>query len=356
MRRGASEGLQGARSRTARSRGELRVPGCTALRSLLLLASAPLGPALPLAAQDAPLNSAALFLLFPVGAEAVGMGQTGIAMAGRSDAAFWNPAGLAGLESGEFSLHSATLAAGRTHVVTAYFPSSSVGVIGGALYLVDYGELESTDSIGNPIGRLAPRNLEFLASYATTVAGGVTLGINYKLIEFRAACSGDCRNVPDAQGVTHALDVGGQFALGPARALRVGVAVRHLGFPLQVQNKEQADPLPVRFAVGARYRVAFRPLTGVASAEPFDLRVAADVDSPWRGTGDSEMRVGFDVGYGQLVRVRGGYAFTDDGLSGPSVGVGVASGAIGVDLARSFLTDTDLVVPNPTFFSFRVTF
>jgi hypothetical protein len=62
------------------------------------------------------------------------------------------------------------------------------------------------------------------------------------------------------------------------------------------------------------------------------------------------------VGYQRLVRVRAGYAFVQDGLSGPSVGLGVESGSIGVDLARTFLTGSDLQIENPAFFSFRVTF
>jgi hypothetical protein len=43
-------------------------------------------------------------------------------------------------------------------------------------------------------------------------------------------------------------------------------------------------------------------------------------------------------------------------LSGPSVGLGVESGSLGVDFARAFLTGSDLQVESPTFFSFRVTF
>ncbi|MGH7645402.1 MAG: PorV/PorQ family protein [Gemmatimonadales bacterium] len=311
-------------------------------------------PAARLSAQGQPLNSGALFLVFPVGAEAVGMGQTGVALDGRGEAAFWNPAGLATLEDKEFALHTATLAAGRTHVVSAYFPSSRLGVLGGAVYLVDYGDLESTDSSGATVGRLSPRNFEFLASYATTLGGAVALGINYKLVQFRTDCSGTCGEAPSGDGVTHALDLGGQFALGPAHALRIGVALRHVGFALQVQNKEQADPLPARLAVGARYRIALRPLGD--DGERLDLRVAADFDSPWGSYEDAEMRLGFDLGFREFVRLRGGYAFVEDGLSGPSVGLGVTSGSIGVDLARSFLSGTELVVSNPTFFSFRVAF
>src|SRR6185436_5748745 len=80
-------------------------------------------PTVRLSAQEAPLNAGALFLVFPVGAQAVGMGQAAMAATGRGDAAFWNPAGLATLSDAEFALHSATLVAGRSNVLGAYFPS-----------------------------------------------------------------------------------------------------------------------------------------------------------------------------------------------------------------------------------------
>ena len=284
------------------------------------------------------------------------MGQTATASAGRGEAAFWNPAGLATLSNDEFALHSATLVAGRSHVLGAYFPSRGIGVLGGAVYLVDYGDLDRTDNNGNTIARIAPRNFEFLASYATTLSGSFALGVSYKLIQFRVDCSGDCRDFPAGTGATHALDFGGQFRVGPGGPLRVGVALRNVGFRLQVQNQAQADALPTRLAVGALYELRLRPATGGTLEDAFDLKLAADVDSPWGEAGRSETRLGFDVGYQRLVRVRAGYAFVRDGLSGPSVGLGVESGSLGVDFARAFLTGSDLQVESPTFFSFRVTF
>jgi hypothetical protein len=313
-------------------------------------------PTFQLSAQEPPLNTGALFLVFPVGAQAVGMGQTAVGAEGRSEAAFWNPAGLATLETNEFALHSATLVAGRSHVLGAYFPSRGIGVVGGAVYLVDYGDLERTDQNGNTIARIAPRNFEFLVSYATALARSFVFGLSYKLVQFRVDCSGDCRDFPVGQGTTHALDLGGQFRVGAGGPLRVGVTLRNVGFKLQVQNKPQADPLPTRLAVGAQYHVLLPARDGATPGEHFDLRVAADVDSPWGRQGQSEMRFGLDVGYQRLLRLRAGYAFMQDGLAGPSVGVGVESGSIGVDLARTFLTGSDLLVENPTFFSFRVTF
>jgi len=308
---------------------ERRMAGTWWHTTILAFACLSIVPTFDLSAQDLPLNTGALFLVFPVGARAVGMGQTAMGSEGHADAAFWNPAGLATIETNEFSLHSATLVAGRSHVLGAYFPSRGIGVLGGAVYLVDYGDLDRTDANGNTIARIAPRNFEFLASYATQLAGSFVFGLSYKLVQFR---------------------------VGPGGPLRVGVALRNVGFKLQVQNKPQADPLPARLGVGAQYLILLPMREGAAPGERFDLLVAADVDSPWGHPGQSELRFGFDVGYQRLVRVRAGYALVQDGLSGPSVGLGLESGSIGVDLARTFLTGSDLIIENPTFFSFRVTF
>src|SRR2546426_217451 len=294
MRRRASDG----------GRADWRMGGWGAAALLTWLSAY---PPIRLSAQQVN-NSGALFLVFPVGARAVGMGQTAAALDGRGEATFWNPAGLATLEKNEFGLQSATLVAGNTDALTAYFPSHRVGVLGGAIYLVDYGDLDRTDATGNTIGRIAPRNLEFVASYATGIAGAFSFGVNYKLVQFVVDCSGDCTNIPSAKGTTHAVDVGGQVAAGPEGALRLGVAVRNIGFKLQVNNGDQADALPARLLIGALYRIVLPAGRGDGPGERFDLKVAADVDSPWGSYGGAQMRVGRDVGHPRPVRAGGGYA------------------------------------------------
>src|SRR5260370_10525665 len=103
---------------------------------------------------------------------------------------------------------------------------------------------------------ITPGNIEFLASYAAALGGAFAFGINYKLIEFRVDCSGDCRDFPSGEGLTHAIDVGGQFSLGETGALRLGFALRNGGFNLQVQNGDHADPLPAQLAPPASYPLA----------------------------------------------------------------------------------------------------
>ena len=343
------------RRRTSKGWAGGRVGGRIISLALLLL---PAYPPARLPAQAQPNNSGALFLSLPVGAEAVGMGQTAVTLEGHGVAAFWNPAGLATMSESEFGLQNAMLAVGSSYAITGYVHTHGIGVFGGAIYLLDYGDLERTDSTSSTIARISPRNVEFLASYATQLGSALNIGINYKLIEFRVACSGDCREFPNGEGVTHGLDLGGQLVVGPEGALRIGIAVRNIGFKLQVNNRDQADPLPAHLVVGALYRLAFRRSSAAgAPADGLDVKVAADLDSPWGSYGDSEMRFGVDVGYQRLVRLRGGYAFVrGEGLGGPSVGMGVSSGSIGVDFARTFLSGSDFVTDNPTFFSFRVAF
>src|SRR5204862_247304 len=77
-------------------------------------------PTVQLSAQEPPLNAGALFLAFPVGAQAVGMGQTATASAGRGEAEFWTPAGPATLAADEFALHSASLVAGKSNALPPY--------------------------------------------------------------------------------------------------------------------------------------------------------------------------------------------------------------------------------------------
>ena len=212
------------------------------------------------------------------------MGQTAVTLEGHGEAAFWNPAGLATLDESEFGLQNGSLAVGKSYALTAYVHSHGIGVLGGAVYLLNYGDLERTDSTGGTIAQVSPRNLEFLASYATQV-GALSIGVNYKLVEFRVECTGDCREFPNGEGVTHGLDVGGQLAVGPEGALRIGVAVRNIGFKLQVNNRDQADPLPAHLVVGALYRLTLRgevPPGSAPGAEPegLDVKLAADLDSP----------------------------------------------------------------------------
>jgi hypothetical protein len=297
-----------------------------------------------------PTAGGAAFLLVPVGAKAAALGQAAVADGGTSEAAFWNPAGLATMAHSELAIHRAHTFASDNTVLSGYLVSQSFGTVGLAGYLVDFGSQEVVQGAGRPAtGQISPRNIELIASYGTDIAGAFTLGFNYKLIQFRQDCSGDCTPFRTIVGTTHGVDVGMQYGTRPQDAFRFGVAILHAGFKLQVNNREQADPLPTRVQVGAAYRVKLP--TPADAGERLDARFLVDLQDMWGSYENPDARVGVELAYGDILRIRTGYAFLHAESSGPSIGVGLQFGRLGLDFARIFFESSSL--ENPVYLTLR---
>ena len=304
------------------------------LRLFSLAALVALCAAKPISAQQTadPESGGGAFLLLPVGARATALGQAAAADWGSTEAIFWNPAGLAVSDQHEVAVHFASTFISDNTALVGSFAAGQLGVLGFAAYLVDYGSQEVVGGRGVSVGRISPKNVELLASYATALGAGVSVGVNYKLIQLRQDCSGQCSAFPSVAGTTHGVDMGLQYAVAGSDAFRLGFAVRHAGFKLQLRNEGQADPLPTRVQVGAIYRVLLPRMRG--TDERFDARLLVDVDDEWGEYDDLDWRIGLDLGLRDLVRFRTGYAFLDSQSRGPSVGVGIRVGRIAIDLAR----------------------
>src|SRR5215208_4417126 len=108
-------------------------------------------------AQGAPAEEGALFLLVPVGARAIGMGQAVTAEEDGSEAVWWNPAGLARLEKREAAIHHQRGLGYTADAVSLIVPSSLLGVIGLSVHIFDFGEIPSTDIIGTEGGEILTR-------------------------------------------------------------------------------------------------------------------------------------------------------------------------------------------------------
>ena len=297
----------------------------------------------PARAQDQVEEGGATFLLIPVGARSAALGQAAIADYGTSEAAFWNPAGLAQIPETELAIHFASTFASNNTAITAQFPTRRLGVLGISGYLVDFGSQEVVVGPGAPTGRISLKNIELLASWATQVIGKLALGVNYKLIQFRQDCSGDCGTVRTVVGTTHGVDVGAQYAFGASENLRIGLAVRHAGFKLQLENRDQADPLPTRMQIGISWRV-FLPQPKDAT-QRLDARLLFDVQDAWGQIDNPDARLGLELGYGQAVRLRAGYAFLHSESRGPSIGAGLRFGRIALDIARIFFSSSNFDEP-----------
>ncbi|MGQ0714122.1 MAG: PorV/PorQ family protein [Gemmatimonadaceae bacterium] len=320
-------------------------------RLYLALALASLG-VVPARAQPAGLTTeGAPFLLLPVGARAVGMGQALVADQPGTEAIWWNPAGVARSERREIAVHHYETIVGTGDAVSILIPSSLLGVFSASLYALDFGTEAVTDSLGTQIGSIVTRNVVYGATYATPIGGRINAGITFKIVQFRIDCSSGCES---QSGSSSALDFGAQYDLGFLAPVSIGVAVRNMGAPLQVNDSEQADPLPARIQIGVMYRVP-----GVERYAPqTELHLTGDVLDRLKMESPAP-RVGAALTWRQRAHLRGGYVFESTNSaesSGPSMGLGLATDNLRLDIATIFEGFSTDAGKRPTYVSLRYLF
>lgn len=291
-----------------------------------------------------------LLLLVPVGARASAIGGTGTARSG-PDAVFRNPAGLAGLESNMFVIHHSdmSLAAQIDAFSLLMTPFSSTFAL--SYQLFDKGDITTTDPTGLPTGELSLRDHLLVASFATAVGGGISAGVNYKLFQQRIDCTGDCGS-SESRGTTHAVDIGMRLAPRWHPELEVGAGVVNLGFPLQLVNAAQADPLPARLHLGLGYDVlgAFREDSLLA------LRLLLDVRDFLTEPGTPVVSYGVEMDMQRIVFLRAGYAPGEGLGTGAAVGVELRYDRFDVAVARSFVNSSLEADTEPFQVSFGLNF
>ena len=227
-----------------------------------------------LRAQNGIADQAALFLLLPVSARAVGMGQSMMAASGSGDAVWWNPAGIATVRRGDAALHHSQSVIGTSEALTVTAASSLLGVVALSANILDFGgDIPAVDNQGNVVGKILPRNLALVGTYATTIGRRVRAGVSYKLVQFRFDCEGLCPSLPTKQASTSALDGGVQFDLPTKLPITIGAAIRNVGVDLQINDSPQSDPLPTRLQIGATARYVIPKVY----ADDAELLVSADV-------------------------------------------------------------------------------
>jgi len=309
--------------------------------------------ATPASAQPSGLTTeGAPFLLLPVGARAVGMGQAIVGdPEGGTEGLWWNPAGVARSERREVAVHHYETIIGTGDVVSILIPSSLLGVFSVSLYALDYGDFPVTDSLGTQIGSLLTRNVAYAATYATPIGGRINAGITFKIVQLRLDCTSGC---PSLSGTTSALDFGAQYDLDFLAPVSVGVAVRNVGAPLQVNDSPQADPLPTRIQIGVLYRVPgmdrYAPETELQLTGDVVDRLSMESPAP---------RLGAELSWRRRAHLRGGYVFEtarSAESAGPSMGLGLATSNLRLDIATVFEGFSTDAGKRPTYVSLRYLF
>ena len=308
--------------------------------------------AVAIAARRMPSNEGALFLILPVGAQGIAMGRAMTALPSQ-ESAFWNPAGLAQVEDRRFFFYRGDQLAGRATAFSFLMGRESVGTLGISYQELDVGDQQMTGIRGEVLGSLSVRGYQGVVSFATALVDRVSTGANFKMVQFRIACRGQCLD----QGVTattYAVDAGVQATFSDAVPLRVGLMIAHLGPDLQVVNAEQADPLPVRARLAAAYDI----LEHFEDPPPFDLRFTVELEERWRAPGSPSIHMGTEAATTgtESLSVRVGYAYGRDGEGGAALGLGLRVGRFDLGVARSLARTSLSTGAEPVHVSLGVVF
>lgn len=299
-------------------------------------------PALPGRAA-AQTGAEGVFVLLPVGAQAVAMGEAVVALRGGTEQLWWNPAAVGGTAAHEVAIHHSQTVIGQGNALALLWPlgrGGRLGTLGGAANVLDLGQIPATED-QVPSGVIFPTNSTYSLTYGVAATPDFTVGATLKYTELRYRCSGFCADLPVGGSSSRGADVGAQLRMAARGAVTLGLAARNLGIG-------EGSTRPARLDLGAAYRV----LAVERVAPGVELRVAAGVVETLR-LDTASYRVGSDIVFDQRIHVRAGYIRGPSALSGAALGLGIAAGRLVFDLARVFGGLAAEGGKPPTYFSLR---
>lgn len=283
-----------------------------------------------------------IFLLLPVGARAVGMGEAVVAQRGGSDMLWWNPSAIAGNgpNDHEIALHHSTTVVGQGNALAIVWPSQNRSAFGLAISVLDLGQQTLTDEQGISVGVATPTDYAVSATYAVAPASWIALGLTAKHVEAGIPCSGVCSGLGIASSRSNGFDLGLQLR-PDMLPLTIGAAARNLGIA-------GVGGRPGRLDVGADYKVvAFE-----RGADRVEVHGAASLVSTVK-LDSTTARFGTDVIVDERLHVRAGYIMDGANGSGGAIGVGLQSGKLMFDIGRTYGGLTGTNDKPPTYFSLR---
>ena len=226
------------------------------------------------------------FLKFGTGAKALGMGEAFTAQSGDVTSAWWNPAGLSGIEGIQVSF---------THnqwfqdITVEHFASAlnfGKNTLGLNLSMVKVPDIQVREGpTEKPMAWFDAHDMAFSFSFARNIIEGFALGLSAKWLYEKI-------DIYSASGL--GFDLGGIYS--PIEKLKFGLSVLNLGPKMKFEKEEFS--LPAQYKVGVNYFVEKKNLNS-------DFTFALDLVKPR----DDEVKIHLGVEYGlyQTLKIRLGY-------------------------------------------------
>jgi hypothetical protein len=268
------------------------------------------------------------FLEVLTSARGSALGNAFSSMVDNSEAEFYNPAGLTGINNIDLSVGYVNwfLDAAQYSFAAGYY-LDGYGVLGFQTMFTDVGTIEETrvDALGfqqdgsynGLTGRtFRPNSIVVGVSFARDLTDRLSLGVTAKFVH---------ENLVYKSASALAFDGGLLFKTG-FRNIVIDATIRHFG--QQVKYIDEAFPLPQTFTIGVSSFLLSDKDPLIAQSDQHSVRLAYEMVQP--RDYDQQHSVGMEYSFENMFFLRGGYQFNTDEQSW-SVGMGLQYDGLRVD-------------------------
>lgn len=300
-----------------------RGAGASALSAVLLFFP-------PAARAGSPGDASASFLKFTAGPRGSAMGEAYTSVTEDSYSSYWNPAGLANMETAEISAAQTDSFEGVTHqYLSAAYPLAYGSCLSLNITRLSVDPFQGYDAEGTKMGEVEASDLAAGLAYGKAVFKDeierpvFNIGANLKMIR---------ENLGRASADTFALDLGSVYYLRPAnywlkeipgQEWRFAFALKNLGPGLSFDRG--TSPLPLSYTLGISWLSHPRGRS----------RLILSLDQTFSNDEKYYAAVGAEYDAFQLLAFRLGYRSGQDSGSGVRAGVGFRLSFVNVDYSLS---------------------
>ncbi len=271
-------------------------------------------------------TTGAEFLNTSLGARPGGMGNAFSAIANDVNAVLWNPAGLTLLKEKEASFTYTNLAAvfdideasGMYDGFLGYAqPLRNDAAFAISLQYQEQGKVAYTTEDPEVIAEYnLGANYAAILSYAKRLSSSLSYGVNFKFIQTR---------LWEIVGRAYAVDLGGLYQ-SPSEKLNLALSLQNTGTKLQMEDLEQADPLPQNLKLG----ISYKPLNNSSHS----LIFALDLDKPLAYDSSILLSLGTEYWYQGILAIRLGYLSREGNVQGFTQGISIRYRGYEIDFAN----------------------